>query len=168
MWQKFLIYMTFWYLDFKITKKTFFVKIEVCGQNVRYCNKSWSCIFIYDWKSDILSIFLNFDEKSVFVYFKSQISKCHIYKKLLPHILRHMHPSGQNDKLMLRCFHYQTPCIWYVSLVLLLPDNWCHTGQQVLIPQGVECFRFYARLHAVCLTQQEYDMLIDQYDAIIW
>ena len=32
------MYMTFWYLAFKITKKTFFIKIEVCGKNVRFSN----------------------------------------------------------------------------------------------------------------------------------
>ena len=36
MWQNFGIYRTFWYLAFKIPKKTFFVNIEVCEEIVRF------------------------------------------------------------------------------------------------------------------------------------
>ena len=82
-----------------------------------YFSNIFLCILTYNWRSDNLSTSLNFEKKSFFVYFKSQISKCHIYKKLLPHILRHMHPSGQNDKLTLCFFHYQTPCRMTVFVV---------------------------------------------------
>ena len=38
--QKFDILGTFWYLAFKITKKSFFVKIELCGKNFLFSNIS--------------------------------------------------------------------------------------------------------------------------------
>ena len=75
----------------------------------RTINEIFLCICTYIWKSDIFSTFLNFDKKYFFDYFKSQISKCIIYKKLFPHVIRHMHPSGRNDKLTLPFFHYQNP-----------------------------------------------------------
>ena len=42
-WQKYCMYMYVYdilILGFEITKKTFFVKIEVCGKNVRFLNLS--------------------------------------------------------------------------------------------------------------------------------
>ena len=74
-------------------------------KSVRKINEIFLCIFTYIWKSDIFSKYLNFDKKYFFDYFKSQISKCHIYKKFLPHVLGHRKPSGQNDKPTLRFFH---------------------------------------------------------------
>ena len=40
MWHFFTLFGSFWYLAFKVTKKTFFVKIELCGKNVRFLNIS--------------------------------------------------------------------------------------------------------------------------------
>ena len=52
-------------------------------KSVRKINKIFFCIFTYIWKSDIFSTYLNFDEKWFFGHFKSQISKCPTYIKLL-------------------------------------------------------------------------------------
>ena len=58
-------------------------------------------IFSYNWNltfwqhSSILT-------KKVFC----QISKCHIYKKPLPHVLGHKKPSGQNNKQTLFFIHW--------------------------------------------------------------
>ena len=133
MWQKFLIHYTFWYLAFQIIKiedkpiKSLEMRAKI--KSIRKINEIFLCIFTYIWKSDIFSTFLNFDKKYFFDYFKSQISKCIIYKKLLPHVIRHMHPSGRNDKLTLRFFHYQTPCNTKVHLNKLV--YWTHCRQKI-------------------------------------
>ena len=72
--------------------------------------KIFLCIFSYIWKSGIFSIYLNFDNIVFFVYFKSQISKCSNYIKLLTPVLSHRKGSGQNTKLILYLIHYIIPC----------------------------------------------------------
>ena len=37
-WQKYCIYRTFLYLAFKVNQKTFFIKNEVFGKNIRFSN----------------------------------------------------------------------------------------------------------------------------------
>ena len=74
-------------------------------KSVRKINEIFLCIFNYIRKSDIFSKYLNFDKKYYFAYFNSQISKCHIYEKFVPHFLDHKKLSGQNDNLTLHCNH---------------------------------------------------------------
>ena len=69
-------------------------------KSVRKINEIFLCIFTYIWKLDIFSTYLNFDEKWFFGYFKSQISKCPIYTKILPPTLVHKKFPSQNDKLI--------------------------------------------------------------------
>ena len=66
------------------------------------------------WKSDNFFTYLNFDEKSVFLYFKSQISKCPIYTKILPPTLIHKKFPSQNDKLLSFHLNSETPCSFHM------------------------------------------------------
>ena len=105
---------TFWYWDFKITKKSFFIKIEECGKNVQLLNKKentkenlinfpdwflymlsgkqsgklmeFSFVFSLIFKNQTFFPYTSILTKNVFVgYFKSQISKWAKQSEKMPH-----------------------------------------------------------------------------------
>ena len=69
-------------------------------------------------KSDIFSIYLNFDEKYFFGYFKSLILKCPNHSRILPHVIGHRKPSGRFNKVMLCIIHSKSPCTRGLSSML--------------------------------------------------
>ena len=82
------------YLDKPITCLEMTAKIK----SVWKINEIFLCIFTYFKKSDIFTIYLNFDVKCFFGYFKSLIFKCPNHIKILPHVLGHRKPSGKPNK----------------------------------------------------------------------
>ena len=124
-----------WYLAFKITKKSFFVKIEVWGKNANFKiqlkililqNKFslvkyeiFLCIFTYIWKYDIFSTYLNFDEKWIFGHFKSQISKCPNISKMLLYVSAPTLTPSLSTDVILKNSYSGTPCITYFLYMII-------------------------------------------------
>ena len=83
------------YLDKPIKCLEMRAKIKL----VRKINEFFLCIFIYIWKLDIFSTYLNFDEKWFFCYFKSQISKLSYITSILQPVLAQGMQHGPSNKL---------------------------------------------------------------------
>ena len=72
-------------------------------RSVRKINEIFLCIFIYIWKLEIFSTYLNFDEKWFFGYFKSQISKPNTLRYILNIeiclLVKYIYLSNENHKI---------------------------------------------------------------------
>ena len=67
-------------------------------------------IFIYMWKSDNFSTYLNFDKKLFFWYFKSQISKWKHMSELLSVARGLKHSYSLSNKQIKYISSHQSPC----------------------------------------------------------
>ena len=77
------MYMTFLYLAFKITKKTFFVKIEVCGKVVRFSHigenvKENLINYGIDFIFDLISLLFKYMKNDFLGILKAKYQNGHI------------------------------------------------------------------------------------------
>ena len=114
-------------------------------KSVRKINDFFLCIFPYIWKSDICSIYLNFDKKCFFGYFKCQISKCSYLTSILPPVLAQGMQHEPSNKLILFISSRETPC--RIKIEDTFKINCFHKMYIILSNNGLGVIDWYSLPH---------------------